>query len=56
LHDLTATSAEVTLASVKKAISEEEMKEAARGTNVPNDLEIMPSDFIISGIELEDQQ
>jgi hypothetical protein len=49
-------SIEVTLAAVKKVISEEELRQAARGATAPNDLEITPSDFIISGIELEDHQ
>jgi hypothetical protein len=46
---------EVTLAGVKKLISEEEYKQAARGEVATNVLNVSASDFIVSGIDLEDQ-
>jgi hypothetical protein len=47
---------EVTLASVKKKISEEEHKKTAQGKADFIGLEMTPSDFIIAGLDLEEQQ
>jgi len=47
---------EVTLAAVKKELSLEEHEKATRGEGDVNMLEITASDFIIAGIELEEQQ
>jgi hypothetical protein len=46
---------EVTLESVKKVITQEEYEQAARGQMISNSLEVHASDFVTSGIELEDQ-
>jgi hypothetical protein len=44
------------MASVKKKLSEEEHERAAKGQGDLNMLEITASDFIIAGIDLEEQQ
>jgi hypothetical protein len=46
----------VTLAAVKKKLSEEEHEKTVRGEGDLNLLEITVSDFIIAGIDLEEQQ
>ena len=50
------TSTEVTLASVKKLIAEEEHMRAARGDVDVKALDLTSSDFIIMGLEIEDLQ
>jgi len=47
---------EVTLAAVKKKLSEEEHERAAQGDVDAPTLDLMPSDFVIAGIALEEQQ
>jgi hypothetical protein len=47
---------EVTLASVKKKISEEEHEKTVRGEADFLGVEMTPSDFIIYGLGLEEQQ
>ena len=47
---------EVTLASVKKRLSEEEHDKAMRGTLEYHSSGVSASDFIVSGMELEEQQ
>jgi hypothetical protein len=53
---LTMRFVEVTQAAVKKKLSEEEHEKAARGEGDLNTLEITASDFVIAGIDLEEQQ
>jgi hypothetical protein len=50
------TRIEVTLAGVKKKLSEEEHAKATRGEGDLSKLEVTASDFIIAGIQLEEQQ
>jgi hypothetical protein len=47
---------EVTLAAVKKKISESEHEKLANGSGDVTSLGIMPSDFIIGGMNLEEEQ
>jgi hypothetical protein len=46
----------VTLVAVKKKLSEEEHEKTTRGEGDFNTMEIAASDFVIAGMDLEEQQ
>ena len=47
---------EVTLAAIKKKMSESEREKAANGSGEVTSLGTTPSDFIVEGMDLEEQQ